>query len=184
MHTLSTQSRVSFLMTDSILQATSPPGWPRSVEPSRRGLAALLLLAVVWTAALASPARAAAQGAEAGTPGGLETELGRNEVRVLSAPFRIEPGVTLAAAALPERLERLGYRRVHDRPSAPGEYFWGHDLFWIFRRAHRVGAQRFPARLFGVAPWIAKGAASSASSTRPARRSGRTAAVSRGSSRR
>ena len=97
--------------------------------------------------------QARAQGraqAQASAPGGLETELGRNEVRVLSAPFPIEPGARLADTALPERLERLGYARVHDRPTAPGEYFWGHDLFWIDRRAHRVGGQRWPARLFGV----------------------------------
>ncbi len=83
-------------------------------------------------------------------PGDLETDLGRNEVRVLSAPFVLVPGVTLEDAALPERLARLGYRRVHDRPEAPGEYFWGNELFWIYRRAHRVGGQRWPARLFGV----------------------------------
>jgi len=112
-----------------------------------------LWLAAACAVWLVAPPALRAQGRaqhQLGAPGDLENELGRNEVRVLSAPFRIEPGVTLTAAALPERLERLGYRRVHDRPSAPGEYFWGHDLFWIFRRPHRVGAQRFPARLFGV----------------------------------
>ena len=85
------------------------------------------------------------------TAGSLRDELGRNEVRVYSAPFRIEPGGTLEASALPERLERLGYRRVRARPEAPGEYFWGYERFWIYRRAHDLGARRVPAELIGLA---------------------------------
>lgn len=81
----------------------------------------------------------------------LETELGRNEVRVFSAPYELTPGMTVTGARLPERLERLGYRRVHGRPGAAGEYFWGHEVFWVFRRAHRLGAEGYPAELFGLA---------------------------------
>ncbi len=82
---------------------------------------------------------------------GLADELGRNETRVVSAPVPLTPGTTVTAAAVPERLERLGYRRVHRVPDAPGEYFWGHDVFWIFRRAHRLAGRSWPAELFGLA---------------------------------
>ncbi len=81
---------------------------------------------------------------------GLGDELGRNETRVVSAPFPLTPGTTVADAALVERLERLGYRRVHRMPGAPGEYFWGRDVFWIFRRAHRLAGRSWPAELFGL----------------------------------
>ncbi|HEX6200870.1 MAG TPA: transglycosylase domain-containing protein, partial [Thermoanaerobaculia bacterium] len=104
----------------------------------RRSPLPLLLLLVVL-----APAAARAQS--------LETELGRNEVRVFSAPYELTPGMTVTGARVPERLERLGYRRVHGRPEAPGEYFWGHDVFWILRRAHRLAAREHPAELFGLA---------------------------------
>ncbi len=80
----------------------------------------------------------------------LDRQLGRNEVRVYSAPFLIEPGVTVAEARLPQRLERRGYRRVAGRPEAPGEFFWGHEVFWVFRREHRVKAKRYRATLLGL----------------------------------
>lgn len=81
----------------------------------------------------------------------LDSELGRNEVRVLAAPHVPEPGTTILGSGLPERLERLGYRRVRGLPAAPGEYFWGHDVFWIYRRAHRLGARDYPEELFALA---------------------------------
>lgn len=102
---------------------------------------------VVWPGSIV----ARAQSSDLEPPAtGLETELGRNEVRVLSAPYRIEPGQSIEVSAIPERLERLGYRRVHDRPMAPGEYFWGHERFWIYRRGHWYDGRRWPARLFGM----------------------------------
>ena len=48
------------------------------------------------------------------------------------------------------RLERQGYSRVHDRPTQPGEFFWGHDVFWIYRRAHRLDGADLPAVLFAL----------------------------------
>ena len=70
----------------------------------------------------------------------LEADLGRNEVRILSAPFELTRGVTPSAAGLPERLEWMGYERVRGRrPTAPGSFFWGAERFWIYRRAHHVG---------------------------------------------
>jgi len=113
-------------------------------------------LAAVWLFALGLSPVGRAGRASAAPPDleppatGLETELGRNEVRVLSAAYRIQPGQSVEASALPERLERLGYRRVHERPAAPGEYFWGHDRFWIYRRAHWYDGRRWPGRLFGM----------------------------------
>ncbi len=102
----------------------------------RTALAALLALLAIVPGAV----RAA----------GLADELGRNETRVVSAPFPIAPGTTVTGAALPERLERLGYRRVHRMPEAPGEYFWGRDLFWIFRRPQTLAGRSWPAALYGL----------------------------------
>lgn len=110
--------------------------------PSRRGPILLHPLLPFVLALSLAPGPAAADG--------LDDELGRNEVRVLSAPYPVHPGTTVTGAALPERLERLGYTRVRDRPDAAGEYFWGHEVFWIYRREHRIGAQEHPARLFGL----------------------------------
>jgi penicillin-binding protein 1B len=82
--------------------------------------------------------------------GSLETELGRNETRITSEPFAIAAGASASDLALERRLERLGYRRVHARPAAPGEYFWGNQVFWIYRRStHARGADR-PAALYGL----------------------------------
>ncbi len=88
--------------------------------------------------------------AAAAAAGGLEDELGRSEVRVYAAPFPLEPGLTVTGAGLPERLESLGYRRVRARPDEPGEYFYGFDNFWIYRRAHRHRGRRFDAELVGL----------------------------------
>ncbi len=102
-----------------------------------RRLIGTLALVVIGTAA---PSVAA----------GLEEDLGRNEVRIWGAPLVVEAGATVQELALPERLERLGYRRVHRRPAAAGEFFWGHEVFWIYRREHRVRRRRHPAGLVGL----------------------------------
>lgn len=67
-----------------------------------------------------------------------------------SAPFRPLPGTEVAGAGLAERLERLGYRRVSGKPEKAGEYFWGDEIFWIFRREFRGGGDDRPALLFGL----------------------------------
>lgn len=85
------------------------------------------------------------------TPARLDDEIGRSETRIYGAPYRIETGLSVADAALPDRLERLGYRRVHRLPEHAGEYFWGHDVVWIYRRSHRWGGRQHPASLFGLA---------------------------------
>ena len=92
-------------------------------------------------ALLAAPLRAAS----------LEETLGRNETRVLSAPVPLPAGRTVAELALDERLERLGYRRVHERPTQPGEYFHGNDRYWIFRRPCRADGRDLEAELIGLA---------------------------------
>jgi membrane peptidoglycan carboxypeptidase len=63
----------------------------------------------------------------------LADELGRNEVRIYSQPLRLSTGDSVSEMALSDRLQLRGYRRVHRRPSAAGEYFWGFENFWIYR---------------------------------------------------
>src|SRR5919108_4014013 len=53
-------------------------------------------------------------------------ELPRSEdhppLRLYTAPFLLKTGLSLKAARLPERLQRLGYRPVNDAVASPGEY--------------------------------------------------------------
>lgn len=71
-------------------------------------------------------------------------------MRIWSAPYRPAVGRTVTDMALPERLERLGYERVGDRPDSPGEYFWGYEVFWVYSRAHRVAGRLHSAELWGL----------------------------------
>jgi penicillin-binding protein 1B len=80
----------------------------------------------------------------------LEEELGRTEVRVRSAAYPLVAGRTVEQAALVQRLETSGYRRVRERPTEPGQYFFGHDVFWVYRRAHRVRGIDYGASLIGL----------------------------------
>jgi len=80
----------------------------------------------------------------------LENDLGRSEVRIRSAPYPLVGGRTVQESALPRRLERLGYRRVHEKPDEPGAYFYGHEVFWIYRHAHRWNGTDHPASLIGL----------------------------------
>lgn len=105
-------------------------------------------LALVFPLILA-PAGLAAPGDGSGNR--LEQELGRSESRIRSEPYPLAAGRTVWQIALEERLERLGYRRVKDRPTSPGEYFWGREIFWIYRPAHRSRGKDHPAELFGLA---------------------------------
>jgi penicillin-binding protein 1B len=80
----------------------------------------------------------------------LEDDLGRSEVRVRSAPYPLAAGRTVHESALPRRLERLGYRRVHEKPGEPGTYFYGYEVFWIYRQAHRWNGTDYPPALIGL----------------------------------
>ena len=111
--------------------------WPPARSRARWAGRALLLAAVF----LPIPALAAS----------LEEDLGRNDTRVLSAPVAVPAGRTVAELALDERLERLGYRRVHERPARPGEYFHGNDRYWIFRRPCRALGRDHQGELIGLA---------------------------------
>ena len=83
--------------------------------------------------------------------GGLEEDLGRNEVRIYTGRFWIEAGRTVTQLDLPRRLERLGYERRHGaKPKAAGEYFFGFEKFWFYRRPIRIGKKRHPARMIGL----------------------------------
>jgi len=118
------------------------PRNPLSLLPRPCRIAACFLAAatVAGLSALGGP-RAA----------GLEDELGRSEVRVKSGAYPLVAGRTVAESALTERLERLGYERVRARPEKPGRYFYGHERFWIYRRAHRLGGKDYAAALIGLA---------------------------------
>jgi penicillin-binding protein 1B len=81
----------------------------------------------------------------------LDDDLGRNEVRVYSGRFSIESGRTITQLDLPRRLERLGYeRRQGEQPKKPGEYFFGFEKFWFYRRPMRIGKKQHPARMIGL----------------------------------
>lgn len=80
----------------------------------------------------------------------LADEPGRNDVRIWSGPYPLAAGRTVREMALPERLEARGYRRVHDRPASPGEYFWGNEVFWIHRRSFDAGRRRVGDELIGL----------------------------------
>jgi len=82
--------------------------------------------------------------------GELEEELGRSETRVRSEAYPLVAGRTVAQTALLERLDRLGYERVKRRPERPGRFFYGHDVFWIYSRAHRTNGRNHRAALVGL----------------------------------
>lgn len=75
---------------------------------------------------------------------------GRSEIRVYSAPYEFAEGRTVEQMRLLDRLERLHYTRIKARPTQPGEYFYGHETFWIYRRAFRSDGTEFPAVLIGI----------------------------------
>ena len=106
----------------------------------RRARALLVACVVVCAGLTTRHARAA----------DLEDRLGRNETRVYSAPVPLLSGMEVSGAALDERLERLGYRRVHARPDAPGEYFHGREVYWFYRRACHEGGKDHPAERIGL----------------------------------
>jgi len=97
------------------------------------------LCTAVWTLGLSMAATA-----------GLEDELGRSEVRVLSAAVPVPVGQKVVDSGYLDRLEARGYARVKRRPSKPGEYFFGSEILWVYRRAYRGGGRERKARLFGV----------------------------------
>jgi penicillin-binding protein 1B len=93
---------------------------------------------------------ALAAGCAGGDAPPLESRLGRAEVRVWSAPYPLSAGRTVQELGLPQRLARLGYERVRDLPREPGAYFWGEEVFWVFRRAHRWDGRDWPELLVGL----------------------------------
>jgi penicillin-binding protein 1B len=78
----------------------------------------------------------------------LEDDLGRSETRVRSAAVPISVGVD--AATIATRLDARGYRRVKEKPTEVGSYFFGHERFWIYRRPFRLDGDPRPARLVGL----------------------------------
>lgn len=99
--------------------------------------------AVVLAVALAAVSAHAA--------GDLAMDLGRAETRVYGAPYPLVEGLSIERSGLPQRLDRLGYERVRTKPTEPGQWFWGHEVVWIYRRAHRTGGTDHAASLLGLA---------------------------------
>jgi penicillin-binding protein 1B len=66
-------------------------------------------------------------------------ELPRSEdhppLRLYTAPFQLKTGLSLKAARLPERLQRLAYRAVNDAVTSPGEYHLTTETLTIFLHA-------------------------------------------------
>ncbi len=81
----------------------------------------------------------------------LGDDLGRSESRIRSATIPIAEGMRVDDMALAERLESRDYRRVREKPTKPGTYFWGHERFWFYRRAHRFAGKRHDTALIGLA---------------------------------
>ena len=67
-----------------------------------------------------------------------------------SAPYPLSVGRTVRELGIPDRLERLGYERVRALPTRPGSFFWGEEVFWIYRRAHRWDGRDWPDLLVGL----------------------------------
>jgi penicillin-binding protein 1B len=81
----------------------------------------------------------------------VDTGLGRSESRIFSAAIPLAEGMLVHKLPLADRLEDRGYRRVKEKPTEPGTYFWGNERFWFYRRAHRIGGDRHDAALIGLA---------------------------------
>lgn len=66
-------------------------------------------------------------------------ELPRSEdhppLRLYTAPFQLKTGLSLKTARLPERLQRLGYRRVSDTVASAGDYHLTSEALTIFLHA-------------------------------------------------
>lgn len=80
----------------------------------------------------------------------LDEVLGRRELEIRSAPFQPVVGRSARDQALEERLDRLHYVRVRERPTQPGTWHKDGDIWWILRRGHRAGGHSYAAELFGV----------------------------------
>ncbi|TNE86871.1 MAG: hypothetical protein EP330_19880 [Deltaproteobacteria bacterium] len=80
----------------------------------------------------------------------LDEQPGRTQSRVYSAPYAFAEGRSVEDMRLLERLERLGYRRVRSRPTQEGEFFYGDDIVWIYRRGFRRDGVAVPAELLGM----------------------------------
>lgn len=100
-----------------------------------------MLRFLLFAMALSLPARA----------GELAQTVGRTQIVLRSAPHPLVAGRTLDEQAVPERLARLGYRAVAQRPTEPGTYQQTTEALWIYRRAHRANGRRRKARPIGFA---------------------------------
>ncbi len=70
---------------------------------------------------------------------------GSAEDRVLSAPAPVFQG--MSTGVLADRLEQLGYLRVHESETSEGQYFWGSSRFVVHRRRYRHGGRWHRSRV-------------------------------------
>ncbi len=80
----------------------------------------------------------------------LHDSLGRTEVLIVSEPYPLVAGRSAKQMQLEERLQRLDYKRVKTKPTQPGQYFWGREVFWIYRRGHRAQGREWAPMLIGL----------------------------------
>ncbi len=67
-------------------------------------------------------------------------ELGCNDVRIYSAPFEVLVGHSVIDIQLADRLEQLGLARVRQRPTEPGQFVWGYEVFRVFTAQEAIQA--------------------------------------------
>lgn len=110
----------------------------------RRRFSSLFVLVPLLGALLLLPGTASAAPVSENP---LEQAIGRSEVRIYSAPFFLEVDGTVWDYDLAGRLEQLGYERVRRQPQEAGEFFWGNEVFWIYRHPFQYGGDEVAAQL-------------------------------------
>jgi len=110
----------------------------KEMSPLHRVLRSPWLLRSVWLLAAGFLLMAAGLGSY-GAYLATFLELPRSEdhppLRLYTAPFQLKTGLSLKAARLPERLQRLGYRAVSNTVAAPGDYQLTPQALTIFLHA-------------------------------------------------
>ena len=110
----------------------------KEMSPLHRVLRSPWLLRSVWLLAAGFLLMAAGLGSY-GAYLATFLELPRSEdhppLRLYTAPFQLKTGLSLKAAHLPERLQRLGYRGVSETVVAPGDYQLTPQALTIFLHA-------------------------------------------------
>ena len=100
-----------------------PARWVTYASMGLAGLVAALCLVV------------AAYGAYLATFLALPKSDEHPPLRLYSGPFLLQPDLSLAHSRLPERLQRLGYRRVNVPVQSPGDYRLTEEALTVYLHA-------------------------------------------------